>query len=148
MQHHNKIKTRLNECLVNKLTILRFQQLVDDTTEISHLRGSRDGERNIIYQIPTEKSILHMMTHTYTACIYHHMNTANTTTQIQLDISYLFVLSSLTLYIYSLFVFGKEPGLYLRHFILLDGKTIKKTHLNTGELHSVETLSHHVVPNA
>lgn len=57
--HHNKVKTRQNEWLVNKFTVLSFQQLVDDTTEIRHLRGSRDGERNIIYQIPTEKSTLH-----------------------------------------------------------------------------------------
>lgn len=58
MLQHNKVKTSdPKEWMVNKLTILSFQQFVDDTTEVHHLRGSRDGEWNIIYQIPTEKSM-------------------------------------------------------------------------------------------
>lgn len=39
-------------------TICSLQQLVDDIAEVLHLRASRDGEGDIIHDIPTNKSTI------------------------------------------------------------------------------------------
>ncbi len=43
-----------------------LQELVDDIAEVLHLRASRDGEWDIIYNIPTKQTLCYThQTHTY-----------------------------------------------------------------------------------
>lgn len=53
-------------------TICSLQQLVDDIAEVLHLRASRDGEGDIIHDIPTNKGRSPVCTIGYTQQIHAH----------------------------------------------------------------------------
>lgn len=53
-------------------TIFSLQQLVDDVAEVLHFRASRDGEWDIIYNIPEKKRKVCLL---FATSYPHHIHT-------------------------------------------------------------------------